>query len=138
MPAAKGEAMRRSRHVQTGESGISYLRQFGHEPSAERRGQPEAAHVLAELRGIRDELARIAAALQHNALQGPSEGQRQPTLITVDEAGESIFRRSRRAMHMAIRRGAIPGVIRSGQRRILIDRDVALEALRAGIAPVRQ
>jgi hypothetical protein len=131
--------MRRSRHVQTGQPGISYLHQLSHETSEERRSQPEAAQLLAELRGIRDELARIAAALQHDAPQRPTpEGQGQPTLITVDEAGESIFRRSRRAMYMAIRRGEVPGVVRPSSRRILIDREAALKVLRASIAPVRR
>jgi hypothetical protein len=131
--------MRYSRHVRAGELGSDHLQQLGHETPVERCGQHEAAQMLAELRGIRDELVRIVAALQHDALQRPvSEGQRQPTLITVDEAGESIFRRSRRAMYMLIRRGVVPGVIRAAGRRILIDRDAALEALRGSIAPVRR
>lgn len=101
---------------------------------SEQKAHGDCEHILEALQELcasHHELVQIASALR-SAWTTKAAGRTEdlPKLMTVPEAGEKLFRRSPRAMYQLIRRGHVPGVVRSGESRILIDRDVALEASR--------
>jgi excisionase family DNA binding protein len=49
-------------------------------------------------------------------------------MMTIEEAAE-VLRTSPRALYMRIRRGAMPGVVRIGSRRLMVKTDEFLREL---------
>ncbi len=103
---------------------------------------PSSAPTRAEINALTTELRALNAEMRDlvGALLGqeendssqrirPTRSESLPQLMTIEEAAEQL-KVSTKAFYARIKRGAVPGVLRVGKRRLMVKTDEFLRGLR--------
>ncbi len=112
-----------------------YGRSRAWEPAHDTLPVPTEASeaLLAEIRALRSDMRELIAVTRGSARTRTDEiahveGRALPPMMTLKDAA-GLLRTSTRALYMMIRRGALPGVVRLGSRRLMVKTDELLRSL---------